>query len=519
MAVVNNVVNFGARAHGYVRDTLVNLLTQIGGGKDKSTYARYVYTPMQRDQLEAAYRTDWIARKIVDIPAADATREWRSWQAEQAQIELLEEAEEAFQLKIKVKRALIQARLYGGSVLIMGMDDGTNSQDPLDIEKVQKGQLKFIHAISRHGIQAGPLIQDIESPWFLEPEYYIRRTNLGARELRLHPSRVVRFVGNEVPDEATSVVADSWGDPVLQAVDDAVRGAGRVISGISSLIDEMKVDVISIPGLTLTVATQEGRDAVSSRLTYANQAKSTVNALVLDKDETWQRLELNLAGMPDLMKEYMIIAAGAADIPATRMLAQSPKGMNATGQSDTRNYYDMIASAQDTVYGPKLERLDNVLIHSIFGADMPEIFYEWNPLWQMDDNEKADIAYKKGQTFQIDVNAGVFPDLVLREARLNQLIEDGTYPGIEAAMEEADQLGLLAAQEEPPPDPNTVDPNADPNAPPPANQNDPNAPKPKKGGRNIHVTVKTGDAAGMIRRFRRRARRVGADKPNTAPAT
>jgi hypothetical protein len=66
----------------------------------------------------------------------------------------------------------------------------------------------------------------------------------------------------------------------------------------------------------------------------------------------------------------------------------------------------------------------------------------------------------------------------------------------------------------PPPDPN-VDPNADPNADPnvkpaPANENDP---KEKPGFPKVHVSVKTSDAAGMIRRVRRRVRRLMAYAP------
>jgi hypothetical protein len=36
---------------------------------------------INRAELENRYRSDWLARRIVDLPAQDATREWRQWAA------------------------------------------------------------------------------------------------------------------------------------------------------------------------------------------------------------------------------------------------------------------------------------------------------------------------------------------------------------------------------------------------------------------------------------------------------
>jgi hypothetical protein len=93
-------------------DTLSNWLTgMMLSNKDKTTGARYFLEQITPDQLEEAYRSDWIARKIISMPAWDATREWRDWQAEQDQIEKIEEVEKQFNVQAKVREALIKARM------------------------------------------------------------------------------------------------------------------------------------------------------------------------------------------------------------------------------------------------------------------------------------------------------------------------------------------------------------------------------------------------------------------------
>ena len=146
-------------------DGFVNLLASIGvPGRDKFASQTYAFTPMTQYDLEAAYRGDWIARKVIDIPAFDMTRQWRQWQADEAQVELLEELREAlYSFSRKVQQALIKSRLYGGAIIIMGVDNGAPEEE-LDPESVGKDSLKFLHVVSMLNVTVGPLETDVMSP-------------------------------------------------------------------------------------------------------------------------------------------------------------------------------------------------------------------------------------------------------------------------------------------------------------------------------------------------------------------
>ena len=63
---------------------------------------------------------------------------------------------------------------------------------------------------------------------------------------------------------------------------------------------------------------------------------------VSPEGETYQQKQISFASLPDVARLFLQIASGAADIPVTRMLGQAPAGLNATGDSDTRNYYDRV---------------------------------------------------------------------------------------------------------------------------------------------------------------------------------
>ncbi len=453
-------------------DSFANFLIGFGGWKDKLVHQHWSFTQLDITQLENAFRSDWIARKIVQLPAFDSCRAWRQWQADPDQIEKLEQAEKDFALQLKLLGAIEKARLYGGCAMILGVNQG-RFNDELDIEAVGKGDLKFIHVVERWMISAGPRVLDITSPWYGEPSYYLRSNfvtpdppgdveNIGKQmvlkgykpgeAIFIHPSRVIRLIGHEYPDLERS--QDCWGDSVLQPVAEAVKAVGLISSAFANVISDMKLDVIKVPGLTAKMATDESTSNVIRRFSEANAAKSVLNALLLDKEEEWERLQVHLGGMDKMLETYLLICAGAADIPMTRLLGQSAAGMNATGESDIRNYYDKLASEQAVRLTPTIQRLDEVLIRHVFGDRDPDIHYDWRPLWQMDEKEKAAIAYQKAQAYQIDVNAGLINPDALRQGRENQLIEDGFYPGFDSALEEADkkgEVGEWAMPEEPQP--------------------------------------------------------------------
>lgn len=442
-------------------DSFSNLIAGLGvWGRDKVLAQRPVLHMLEAEQLTNLYRGDWLARKIVDIPAFDATRAWRTWQADKSDVSKIEEMERSFGLQKKCMEAFVKARLFGGAAMVLGVKGAGDWNEELDIKKVEKGSLKFIHVVTGGRlpmVAAGPRVRDITSPWFGEPSYYQRSNQppipgpgdieppksiqIGKRQadpmLMIHPSRVVRITGLDYPDMETA--QDAWGDSALQPVWDAIRDAGLVGQSIANLTARANVNVFKVPGLTQKLSSDAGTKEVTARFANANIAQSVINAILLDATEEWVQLSVNFSQLPQIVQMYLLIAAAAADIPATRLLAREPSGQNATGDSDTRNYYDRLSSDQKVRVTPLLSRLDEVLKANTFGTVPKDMHYDWNPLWQMDDEQASQVILRKAQAFAIDVNSGLLDPLALKTGRENQLVADDVYPGLQGAIEEAEE--------------------------------------------------------------------------------
>lgn len=426
-------------------DRLINLVSALGTAKDKNSHAAFVVRELAQPQALAMYRSDWIARKVVDIPAFDMIREGRNWQAEDTLIEKLEAEEARIQLWPKLAKALRLARLYGGSAIILGEKNGDPTQ-PLNVGRLAAGGLDFIHVASRYEITAGEVDRDAASAAWGQPKSYTMSSTTGG-SLKIHPSRVITFVGADLPDLTMS---QGWGDSVLQALEEAVANAGLAATSIAQLLQEAKVDVFKIPRFMENVGDETYRKQVVDRVTLANQAKSITNGLLMDAEEEYQQKQISFSQLPEVLSLYLQIAAGAADIPATRLLGQSPAGMNSTGESDLRNYYDRLVAEQEVYLRPRLERIDEALIRSALGTRPPEVHFVFAPLWQISQKDKADIFKTTADAARVIAGNGgtsepLMPIEALSDALVNRLVEDGHLPGLEAAM---DQYGKLGEQDE-----------------------------------------------------------------------
>lgn len=410
-------------------DSLRSLLSGMGDpNRDKLSSVRYMDLVLGDDELLFSFRSSWIARKAVTIPAMDACRKWRNWQADQADITLLEKTEKRLGLQQKMLHCKTLARLWGGAAIVIGVD-GQDPSQPFDPETVKKDKLVYLTVMSRRELIANELEQDPLNEWYGRPKDF--QISNGATFAKVHPTRIVYQVGEMHPDPMLTTGPNvGWGDSTLQSIYNTMTQSDSTNANAASLVFEANVDVIQVPGFMEHMSSAVYRDKMLDRFTLAAAGKGINKTLMLDEEEVYNRHNTSFSQLPELMQQFVLFVAGAADIPLTRFLGQSPAGMSATGAHDMKNYHDRIQSMQTLDIQPAMFRLDEAVIRSSLGARPDELFYTWAPLEQMSEKEGAEIGKLKAETVQIISGTGLFMQEELREVYGNQLVEDGTFPGL-----------------------------------------------------------------------------------------
>ena len=131
-------------------------------------------------------------------------------------------------------------------------------------------------------------------------------------------------------------------------------------------------------------------------------------------------------GLSEIYEAFMMDMAGAAEIPATKLFGRSPQGMNATGESDLRNYYDMIASLQERQLRPALEKLLPVMAVSCWGFVPEDLEFVFEPVMTSSPAERAELVQKLSS----DVIEGYKCGLLTREEAIAELKSRGQELGV-----------------------------------------------------------------------------------------
>ncbi|MEH3108908.1 MAG: DUF1073 domain-containing protein [Agrobacterium cavarae] len=441
-------------------DRLSNFVSGLGTSKDKKIANVYGFNLIDAQQLNAMHRSDWMARKVVDIIPDDMTREWREWQAEENVVEEIERVERQPQVNIqaKVNEAMQLARLRGGALLVLGVDGTGQPSEELKLDRVKQGALKYVHVLGRDQVGFDEVDRDITSPFYGEPKMWTVNGSNGA-QVSVHPSRVIRFVGAPILDKSNAE-SEVWGDSVLQIVYDAIQNAASSQEHTASLIPEAKTDVIYIPNLSKYLENETSTAKLTQRFTYANTLKSMFNMLLLEGDgagqsgngERWEQKTINFGQFPELLRLFLQVAAGAADIPLVRFLQDAPSGLGSNGETTLKNYYDNIAARQSNWLGPAMWRFDEVCIRSATGSRDPAIYYQWAPLYTQTEKERAEVFKMYADGARQLVGSGTGQEIIARDAvsqaLINRLVEDGNLPGLAEAVEEFGAIGEQEPSEE-----------------------------------------------------------------------
>lgn len=376
---------------------------------DKSTGAQ-VQPPVKLNQtmLEWLYAGDDMARRIVEQLVVDSLREGVTLEGDGDGLV----ASEAGRLDAwgLFQDSGIWGRLHGGGFLLLGVEGKQDAA--LDLETIGPGDLKWIMDLDRWAVIPASYYSDASSEKFGEPEIYtITIPTAGAAaegftSRPVHESRLIRFPGINTSRRRRASM-QSFDDSALVPIFDVLRDANTVWRSGVAAAQDLSQAVFKIKDLVEMLA--EGRqEAVLKRMEITNLARSTSRAVVIDAEmEDFSTVEAaGMGSFPGVVNKTWERLAAAACMPQTVLFGMSPSGLNATGESDIRIWYDQVAMFQEDVLLPRLYVLVEVLARSA-GVDPSTVVPSFPALWQRSDKEEADLRKVVADTDKVYIDSGV----------------------------------------------------------------------------------------------------------------
>lgn len=415
-------------------DVFSNALARLGAGTPNLMEGtNYSLARLTRDYglLNALYREHWIIRRIIDIIPSDMVKNWITLTTEVSPnlLKRMDLELRKTQLIQKIKTGLQWGRLFGGAVGVMIVaGQGNDLSQPLDLRFVMPGDFCGLLVLDRWNSVDPSLetVDDIRDPEFGLPKYYTVTDNNTGRVVKVHYSRVLRFTGDDLP-YWESQAEQQWGASVIESVFDELKKRDNVSWNIAQLTFMASLRVLKMGDLgeMLSAADEQTKEELYRTIQAQNWLMSNMGLQVIDATDDMQSHQYTFGGIADVYKQFMIDIAGAARIPATKLFGRSPEGMNATGESDLTNYYDMIAQEQEAKLRPILNKLLPVMCMSTFGAVPDDLDFEFDPVSEPSDKDRSDLAKSQAENVVTVFNAG----LISARTALKELKQQGESIG------------------------------------------------------------------------------------------
>jgi phage-related protein (TIGR01555 family) len=348
------------------------------------------------------FRNHWIARKGVEIPAADCCKAWPRLKCSLTPTQIQQFNRSVSQLLIpqKIQRAITWARLYGGAGALMVIDGHENRLDePLDFDEVNPGTFKGLIVFDRWaGISPKPsLSHDISNPLtFGLPEYYtVYGKESNDTLFDVHASRILRFCGPEVPSpelEASSY----WGISVLELAFEELRKRDNASWNILQLMFRAQILTQVNPDLASIVsglgASQQAAQKYYQIMESQNQLLSNQSMLILPKDGKLESHQYTFGGISEVLDRFEVSTSGAFEIPYSKMFGRNVSALGQINEADERNYEEKIAQYQNHQMKPQLDILYPILCMSFFGEVPEDLDYVFPSIRVLTEKDKAELA-------------------------------------------------------------------------------------------------------------------------------
>jgi len=390
-------------------DNWSNVMTGLNQRFDKSRHTTFSGYEILDDQMLAElWVSGGFAKKISCVRVDDMTRQW--FKIENDPDNDIINYMKDIDTKYNINLALKWRAHFGGGVNVLGINDGRKLEEEVNLNSIKS--IDWIETYDRTdcSITEFHYNKDKGSINFGELEYITIQPPYGA-PFNAHVSRCLIWKGIPVPKRIESGNFYFWGMSELQHGWNELKNLCASLNHVVKILYEFIIGKYKIDGLSTLIA-ENKKSEVEEIIAIIELAKSTIQGVLLDSADDYQRDSANVAGLSELLDRYSIMLAGVYDYPVTKLFGRSAAGENATGEGDLKNYYDSVKSYQENLMTKNLMKLvDYVNIVLKNKIKDPSVVY--NSLFQLTQKEELECKKLQAEIDGIYIDKGVLnPDEV-----------------------------------------------------------------------------------------------------------
>lgn len=414
-----------------------NSTTGLGmPGFDKTINNTFVTDIFSRNQLVELWRGDDICARVIETLPKEAFKKGYELNiADEGEYgdlkDQVEQAIDDLELNEAFMQTLMMERGFGGAALLIGANDGQDMSMPLNMDTIM--DLHYVTPLEPDELSPLTSYTDRLHPKYGKTELYqitaLAQAAVGMGDPMqrtlpstsvIHETRLIVFPGLRISKHQgrAALYGAHWGDSVLNRVVKAIATFNMGYANTGIILSEQGLPIFHMKELAKLVNANRS-DIVKARLSLLFQQMSTARAAVIDSEENYERKAMPLNGLAEILDRLAMRVAAAVEMPVTKLMGQSPKGLGNEGESDMETWYDHVATYQDQKVRRPLRRLLQIVMRARRIQEPLKWSVKFHALKQLSD---AETAQARNAQMTIDtgyVAAGILTVEEVRNSRFS----------------------------------------------------------------------------------------------------
>lgn len=370
-------------------------------------------------------------RKITDTISEELTRKWIEFKysgdtnhSPDHKAETIRKLEQAFD-KYRIREVFRQVAQNDGyfglgqiyiDVKTPSGGSAWDNQDELtkplymSNRKITKGSLQGFRVIEP--IWTYPGVYNADNP--LSPDYY-RPSQWFVMGKTVDKSRMLTMRARPVPD-ILKAAYNFGGMSMSQLAEPYVQNWLRTRDSVSDLLHSFVVYGLKTDMKTILSGAVDPN--IFARADLFNQTRDNRGLFLMDKEfEEFFQFQTSLSGVDKLQAQAQEQMASVSSIPLVKLLGITPQGLNASSEGEIRVFYDHIHAMQENLFRHSLQQVLEIIQLSEFGEIDAGISFEFLPLYELSEMERAEVAKHQSEADKNYAEAGVYSSAEIAEMR------------------------------------------------------------------------------------------------------
>lgn len=365
--------------------------TKIASYGEIMSSADYGLLTLKPNILTNTYKNNSFAQLAVDLPVQDAFRDGGfaldSQTLSADELLQLNELIEDKGDRQTIKDVARWGRLFGGGALLIKTGGDNIQKTPLNIESLYGRE--DIEFLASDRWQCTPLGSSV----FSAEQFLLQDLTTKQDTIVLDKSRLKLFIPKIEPYYIRNQL-QGWGASIFEAIIPSLAQYIKANNVILELLDEAKIDILKIFGLSDILMSADGEAAVKKRLRIFSEQKNFQSVGAMDAKDDYVQKQLSFGSLDQMIEKIMLLICSALRIPYSKVFGKGASGFS-SGEDDLENYNGMVMSTIREPLLPIIKWMLDIRCVQLFGRKIDDLVIDWKPLRVLPETDEQNIKTQK----------------------------------------------------------------------------------------------------------------------------